>query len=469
MRAMNVILFLLLFSFSNLYAQRYAGVSESDYSGIHGMKINPANIVNPHYKVDFELLSWNFSLVNDYLSFSIDSLVNGTGDFFKRFKNKNKSEYANIAFDSEYNWFNGLVSINDKMSIGFGIKSRTLIHARGFNKNLIEMSASGLNDATFYGKSYTDNVSSLGAMSWNEYAVSFGSEVYNEGEHYLKVGGTLKLLQSVGSIYLHTKDLSYEFYNADTIVNCSGLISFGSTNPNVPFSTTNLLFPYGSFAGGNFGFGADVGVIYEWRPNGDEKYKLKAGLSFQDMGFVPFIRNPIVSNDVTFNNATLDVNIFDGVTNLDDINSIVYTDTAQFHSEYNIYYDSVGGVSDAYGKFVYNMQTPTKMNLFADYHVAKGFHVSFFSAISLYSKNNAKRVVGINSFELTPRYDFKWIGFALPISYVQNSGFNLGLGLRLGPVHLGSSNLIDLFQMGNKVSKFNFYFGFRIPIFKKSE
>jgi len=113
------------------------------------------------------------------------------------------------------------------------------------------------------------------------------------------------------------------------------------------------------------------------------------------------------------------------------------------------------------------MQTPSKMNLFVDYNVAKGFYVSFLSEISLYNRNNPYKVVGINTFQLTPRYDFKWIGFALPISYVQNSGFHLGLGIRLGPVFVGSSNLLDIFTVGNEINKFNAYFGFRIPLYKE--
>lgn len=454
MKNLKLTLFVWVALLCNIQAQNYTGVSESQYSGALGMRINPANVVNPNYKVDINLVSWNFSLVNDYINISWDSLLNGTGDFFQRFTDANpNSQYANLALDLEFNWVEGLFNINEKMAVGFGIKTRSLLSARGFNKDLLKMSASSFEDVNYYGQAFTDDFISLGAMSWNEYRVSFGSEVFNTGTHYIKVGGSVKLLQSIGSFFLHAKNLSYQFYNADTIVNVSGEVTYGGNMTNIPFNASNLLF-FNQFGGSDFGFGADLGAVYEFRPNDDNQYKLKVGISFHDIGFLSFKREEAISNTVTFNSSILDINIFDGIDNLDNINTIVNQDTATFNS-------SLVGED-------YLMQTPTKMHLFADYNVIKGFYVSFFGQISLYDLTNPQRVVGINSFEITPRYDFKWFGFSLPISYVQNSGFNLGLGMRIGPVYAGTANLIDIFQTGDNLSKFNAYFGFRIPIHKKA-
>lgn len=453
MRTIKLTFFIWVMLLCQLQAQNYTGVSESQYAGYLGLNINPANVVNKNYRFDFTFTSWNFSLANDYIDISWDSLILGQGDFFDRFEDiNNNSNYANLALDLEINWFGGMFRINDKMGAGFGIKTRSLLSATGFNKDLLKMSAASLEDISYYGQAFKDDVLTLSLMSWNEYKVTFGSEVFNTGKHYVKVGGSLKLLQSVGSFYLQAKDIAYEFYNADTIVSLSGEITYGGNFTDVPFGagSTFLTNPFG---GSDFGFGADVGAVYEFRPKEDDEYKLKVGLSFQDIGFVAFKPEPAISNTITFNNSILDVKAFDGINSLDDINGIINQDTAQFDATFN--------------ESTYLMQIPTKMNLFADYNVIKGFYVSFFSEISLYNARNPHRVAGINSFELTPRYDFKWFGFSLPISYVQYSGFNLGLGFRIGPFYAGSSNIIDLFQAGTKVSRVNAYFGFRVPIHKK--
>jgi hypothetical protein len=441
--------------FCQVQAQNYSGVAESHYAGYLGLGINPANVVTPYFRADINFISPNFSLVNDYASISQDSLFNGTGDFFNRLTYKEGgSDQANLAFNGEINYIGGLVSINEKMGIGFGIKTKMLLNARGINKDLIQMSASGLEDSTFFGASYKDDYSYLSAMAWNEYSITFGAEVFNTGNHYVKVGGAVKLLQSVGSFYVHAKDISYEFYNEDTILNASGEISFGGDEDILDlFNGRGNAGFANQFSGGDFGFAVDFGGVYEYRPDSEKAYKLKVGLSFHDIGFVSFAKDQTSSNTVTFKNSTFDINMFDGIDYLYDINNIILLDTNQFNHDQ--------------GADGYLMQTPSRMNLFVDYNVTKGFYVSFLSEVSLYDRNNPHKVVGINTFQLTPRYDFKWFGFAMPISYVQNSGFHLGLGFRVGPVFLGSSNMLDIFTVGNKIDKFNAYFGFRIPLYKK--
>lgn len=451
----NLILTLTTLLFAGcLMAQSYSGVSESQYSGYLGTTINPANIVNPHYKVDVHLLSYDLSLVNDYLTLNIDSALNGTGNFFDRFENKNSSSnYANAGIDFEMNWIGGMVAINDKMGIGFGISSRAVVSARGFNKDLIRMSASGLEDSTYFGQSFTDDYTSIAAASWNEYSVTFGAEVLDVGVHNLRVGGALNLLQSNGSFYLHTENLSYEFQDEDTIANVSGTMSYGGNFPNIPSNLAQTFIPFNTRTiANNFGFSVDVGAIYEYTPAGSDSYKLKAGLSFHDIGFLAATPDNNVSNKITFNSQDIDVNFFDGINSFDDINDYIVRDTTFNYTQ---------------EQEELMMQTPTRMNLFADFNVTKGFYVSFLSDIALHRRNNGQKVVGINSFELTPRYDFKWFGFALPINYVQYAGFGVGLGFRIGPVYFGTSNIITTFGSSTTLNTLNLYSGFRIPIHKK--
>ncbi len=445
-----------LFFTSAIIAQTFSGVSESQYAGYLGTTINPANIVNPHYKVDVHLLSYNTSLVNDYLSIKLDSLVNGTGNFFDRFENKNaSSNYANAGFDFEINWVGAMVAINDKIGVGFGIKSRALINAQGFNKDLIRMSASGLEDSTYYGQSFTDKYTSLSVASWNEYSVYFGAEVINTGEHSVRVGGGLNLLQSNGSFYLHAENLSYEFQDEDTIASVSGTMSYGGNFPDIPSSLVDRFVPFGGVGPRvkNFGFSMDVGAIYEYTPAGASTYKLKAGLSFHDIGFLAATTDNSVSNKVTFDAQDIDVNFFDGINDFDDINNYVVSDSTEYN--YSLQKEQL------------LMQAPTRMNLFVDVNVTKGFYVSFLSDVALYRRNNGQKLVGINSFELTPRYDFRWFGFSLPINYVQYAGVGVGLGFRIGPVYFGTANLINTFGAINTLNSLNIYSGFRIPIHKK--
>ncbi|MGH1337765.1 MAG: DUF5723 family protein [Aureispira sp.] len=439
-----------------LMAQTYSGVSESQYAGYLGTTINPANIVNPNYKADIHLLSFNTALVNDYLKINIDSAVNGTGNFLDRFEDQNpNSTSANLGFDFEMNWLGGMFAINKKIGVGFGIKSRALVSAKGFNKDLIRMSASGLEDSTYYGQSFTDEYTSLTAASWNEYSLYFGAEIMNTGAHKVTVGGGFNLLQSNGSFHLYMEDLAYEFQDEDTIARVQGTVTYGGNFSDIPASlgTTFVPFAPGNTANSNFGFSMDVGATYEFTPGGSGKYKLKAGVAFHDIGFLAATPDDRVSNRITFDLQDIAVNNFDGIQDFDGINNLIVQDTVAYNY-------------DQYNRELM-MQAPTRMNIFVDYNVVKGFYVSFLSDVALYRQNNGHRLVGINSFELTPRYDFKWFGVAFPINYVQYSGFGIGVGLRVGPFYAGTSNLITAFGAGKEWSSLNAYMGFRIPLFKK--
>jgi hypothetical protein len=49
-----------------------------------------------------------------------------------------------------------------------------------------------------------------------------------------------------------------------------------------------------------------------------------------------------------------------------------------------------------------------------------------------------------SSVSLTPRYDWKWIGVYIPMSYNEYGNFGAGFGARLGHCLLPHSNLITV-------------------------
>ena len=55
------------------------------------------------------------------------------------------------------------------------------------------------------------------AMAWADYGITYSRVVYNEGEHFIKAGGTLKLLQGIAGGYVYVKNLKYRWDNYDTL------------------------------------------------------------------------------------------------------------------------------------------------------------------------------------------------------------------------------------------------------------
>jgi outer membrane protein OmpA-like peptidoglycan-associated protein len=115
----------------------------------------------------------------------------------------------------------------------------------------------------------------------------------------------------------------------------------------------------------------------------------------------------------------------------------------------------------------YKMGLPTALSLQLDYNIGAGFYVNLMPYFALRKGTNMiAKTHYYNSYSLTPRYDYKWFGVAVPLNIDQFNRFNAGLSLRLGPIWVGSNSIISN-AAGKEVRGFDAYAMLKIPIFKK--
>jgi hypothetical protein len=74
--------------------------------------------------------------------------------------------------------------------------------------------------------------------------------------------------------------------------------------------------------------------------------------------------------------------------------------------------------------------------------------------------NNAMK--RINSTSITPRLEHKWFEAGIPLSLLEYNTLKLGTFVRVGPLLLGSDNLLPIFFEQKKFNGYHFYFAFRI-------
>ena len=105
---------------------------------------------------------------------------------------------------------------------------------------------------------------------------------------------------------------------------------------------------------------------------------------------------------------------------------------------------------------------PTTLNLSADYRIFGGLYVNASGLVNLTSKSKTDvyNAYYANTFSLTPRFDTSSFGAYLPISYNQVAKTNIGFGLRLGPLTLGSSSVISN-VITKSAHELNFFVGLR--------
>lgn len=431
-------------------SQDFLGYINSNYSGVTGTDLNPANVVNTRYKTDICLTGVSLSMFNNYIGLKRSALKKDQyGNYYafddtafadnyltKRVNNINKSVY----FSNQIYGPSFLVSINPKNAFAIKTKVRTLINIDGVEPDMAQLGYTGLKDSLLWVQRLNNKNFSTQTMTWVEYAASYGHVFKDEGEHFLKAGITLKYIQGLQSAYMSIQNLDYEitndtigsFFNSD--VSYGHSTNYEGTDANTDVSY-NALKPKTKFS-----WGMDLGVVYEWRPNWKDykydmdgetnlwrkdknKYKLRVGLSAVDIGYVNFKKGSY-SRNFTANINYWNLATFDSVQNIDGFDSLLQANFPM-------------NKGDEY----YKMNLPFALSLQVDYQLYKDFYVNFTPYWSPRFKKDLEKVHDITTFSITPRWDHKWFGAFIPVSYDVMGNTKVGLALRIGPLIVGTNSL----------------------------
>jgi outer membrane protein OmpA-like peptidoglycan-associated protein len=510
-----------LFAFFVLQAngQDYLGFVNSNYSGITGVQLNPANVVNSRMIVDVNLIGLNFNAANNYVGLKRSALAH-SGSFIGAIKSAAKGNDAFPAFDDTLfqqhylrDVINGkdksmymaarislpsfMFSIGQKDAVGVSINLRTYVNVDGVSEQLARLLYSDIGRMPDYkvddilGKDLTNKYFSANAISWLEYGVTYGHVFKDKGKHFFKAGITPKLLQGLVAAYGNVRDFRFRFDNDAVSIKNDSLqllavvkseVNYGHSNnleipdpkaPNKrsnPYSGTRTL--YGTFNGipkfeSYPGFGLDIGFVYEWRPNYTDykydmdgkkdlwrrdknKYKIKAGFSVLDMGAIKFDKGKN-SNNFTIDVDTIRYRLLETTTYpVHDVDSII--------KSLVVYKEP---------QKTFKVYMPTAISAQIDWNIWKDLYLNLTPYFALQNKNKEAKVHDVTNISLSPRWDHKWFGLAVPVSY--NSFYaragqpiKLGTMLRLGPLVLGTNDLPSYFS--GDLFGANFYFLVKVPI-----
>ncbi len=492
---------LFLFCIFYSYSQQWLGMVNSNYSGVNSLYLNPAYIADSRYKFHFNLVSAGANFDNDYMRFGapfsfFQVLTNNYPDQYKTdpsasgFGNLNVSDADLLSWTKE-NLDGQKKSLNlglqfrlpsvmfNYKKVGFALTNRQRIFVQGSNisETLLRLMwgynadsriFDGSNSLTL-DQAYTDNSINLNMNFIQEHGLSLAIPIYNKNQHYLKAGITGKLLLGQGSIFIRNNGLNFSIPNYDSLVLLSGDVEIGMATP----------LDYNEFINGNQspgftnplsrlskGFGADLGVVYEWRPDhkkykymldGKEredetvnKYKLRLGASVIDIGGITYNKpNQVLTRRIRFNSPV-------SISNADS----TYSDRIENSNDKLATIDSV--LTEKFGGLdrgnSFRTTLPTALNITVDYHIWKKLYVNLTWIQSL-RKPEKLGMRQFSAIAITPRFESRFFEFAVPLSLQQGyKTFNSGLYTRVGPVFLGTDNIGGLFTKRN-VTGFDFYFG----------
>jgi hypothetical protein len=249
-------------------------------------------------------------------------------------------------------------------------------------------------------------------------------------KHFLSLGASVKYLKGLGSVSVSSDNLRVAYDSASNTIDTEGEVTY--------YATSDLSEEDYDIASDS-GFGADIGFVYEWRPNNEENqeaephvnnYKLKFGFSVMDIGHIKY--EMAEHKQYITNIQGIDENVFDE----EDLQTI---------------FDDLYATNDLDRNV--KISLPTSLNLQADWNINNKFYVNLFSNISLVSRLNEASNSVVDSYIITPRFETKIFSAQLPISYSGFGNLKAGFGIRLGPFYVGSGSVLSNLVYADQVCR----------------
>ncbi|KAA9333273.1 hypothetical protein F0P96_09865 [Hymenobacter busanensis] len=438
-------------------AQQLFSAAHGNYTGLSGASWNPASIADNRFTIDIRLAGLDGHATNTGYRYTgpWTPLNNAEVDLDDKYLERQTNKKAKL-FDAGLNLRGPglMLRLNDKHSVAFGTRVRTAIQGNNLSEVFLQNAIDG-----FQTKGLSKgNSLNLNMNAFAEWDASYGRVVYNEGSHFLKAGVTVKRLMGMGSAYLQAPVLDYEVVPASPAIGDSTLriqrleASFGYSNANA-FDDLDVNTVRSWLTGGNApgsGWGADLGVVYEFRPDPDKyrysdkkgrskidhsrnKYKYRLSVALVDMGSINYKEQAVAFNDIK--TSKLNVSEAD-VKGIDLDNFDVKTSRILRTTRYQ-------------KQTSFRSKLPTALNIDADYHLWTKLYVNAALSQSLRGRN----AIGMRTFSyaaLTPRFETRWLELSTPLSLINNyQTVALGASVRIGPLTVGSNDLGALFASSN--------------------
>lgn len=476
----NLLLFCLtVLAFNSIRGQGNLGFHTDNYSGVYSLNFNPAEIVDNRYRFHMNIFSMDLTASNNYLGVKGSALFKDRDTAFndpdfnrnwviERLNGNDKSVYQNLNIGLLPSF---MFTFGNKTqhAVGFNMRFRTTVNVNGVDERTARQAWYEQELSDLYNINIQNKNFSLQSAVWADYGISYGRDIINTGQHYLKAAGTVKLTQGLASAYFYSNNADIRFTSDSTLSINNTDINFGYSEAfsNIPQNQGDALDR------NRYGLGFDFGAVYEFRPKHEDykyeldgdtdymnstknKYKLKAGFAVTDLGYIRFDRA-----------RGFDANFYANVNDI--VLERYFTESFEDFENtglqgFNDTLNSLFTTSTTKNK-KYNVALPTRINIYADYNIWKGFYANFTASLAPGYVRNPEKTRAISEFSLSPRYEHKWFGIYLPVSINTHGNFHFGTGLRLGPLVLGTNDITPL--LGKKtIYDANFYMALSVPIYR---
>ncbi len=451
----RIVFALFLISTAAVSQEHFAGLNTSSRVGILTAGMNPAELANMSNTFEINAIGFSFNIANNKIGFSdLTSDANIADLIFVG------SEPVNMRIDAEM-YGPGLAMKYKNWAFGFVTKANGKLDVVDVDTQLGDAINNPGNSILSLSAINADYNQRIIGTTWGELDFFVAKTLLNTLNHKINGGVTLKLLFP-GSY----ANMGADVFNG-VVVQTPGQASLTNTQASLNFSYSgSLANSFSNFDdytksifGGLNGFAGDIGINYQWKDQqaldtaltknktDKNKYKLNAGLSVRNIGAMTFKDDNNNSTNYTLSiqgAESLNLNLFENVDSLKDVENILINS---------------GYLTKESSNRDFKVSLPTTLTLYADVKIIPTLFVSGYLQQKLKDDNENDQITVQNIFTVTPRINLGFFETYVPISNSEISGFNTGLGVRLGGFYLGSGSAIT--ALINDSKQADIYTGFR--------
>jgi hypothetical protein len=436
----------LLFNFVLFSQEHFNGMSMSAKVGMLNASINPAELPNLSKKFDVNFYGFSFVASNNKIGF--DDILDGNNLEELVFRG---NESVNAHINAEI-FGPGFAMRWKKWGFGFTTKAYAQFDIVEVNPSLGDAL---LNDSNLSSITNLPTIGNqrLSGATYGEIGFSVGRTIVDNDRHKFNAGITLKILFPGSYSNLGASNFSGRITDTGAgsvfLNNASGTINIAYSG-NLAESFTDFSDYSNSIFGGLNGQALDIGVNYQLKKKGKEKYLLNFGASVRNIGSMTFSNDNNSSTNYTLNVpnnlAGINLNDFQNADNLRDVEQVLIN--SGFLTVQNSTQD-------------FKINLPTALSLYADLRIVSKLYISTFYQTNLNKNQENDQITFPSILTITPRFSVGIFETFLPISNHEISGTNVGIGFRLGGFYLGTSSLVSAI-ITNETKQADFYTGYRL-------
>lgn len=434
------------------YSQSFIGYGYDNYSGVNGVLLNPGSLADSKFKVNINIFAVSAFAGNNAYEIDRSRLL---GFHFKGMTDSNGYEkMSNTA--AKYLYFNtdilgpsATISLTKKDALGLITRMRAIGNEYNLGNSLFQLLGSA--NPSFYNMSILNPSLQSKVNVFAEAGVSYGRVLMKTDHAELKVGITGKYIAGIAYGSFSTGPLNLEIDPTNTFLNATGSVTAQySSNLDNLGSGGSIQDALNAHAG--HGWGGDIGLVYEIKrhDNPDEE-KFRLGFSVTDIGQIAYHNSP--------NGAEYTLNVTGQNT------SQLEKQGSESINAYMQRMQTQSLITEASVTSMATVKLPTAVRVNLDYNIWSRLYINADVLVNMLSQTDPMNPNYVTNVTVTPRLEKKWISIYSPVSYNVEGQLNWGVGVRVGPLFVGSGSVVSA-MFKNKISSADAHVGLTIPIFQ---